>query len=200
MSATDHERRSRSTLPSTLRMRGADRRARGAHARPDASPRASTPIARARRWRAAPRAGVRLLPFAECSQTAARCCAWCWADSPRRPSTPQAWAEERLASRSASAWRTAATSPRFSRSRKTRCARSTACRRTSADRRRADAARRGPLVRERSAEADSEVVRLVRSTLHDALKTGASDIHLETTAAGLAIKFRIDGVLTAGRS
>jgi general secretion pathway protein E len=42
----------------------------------------------------------------------------------------------------------------------------------------------------------SEVVRLVRSTLRDALKIGASDIHLETTAAGLTIKFRIDGILS----
>jgi general secretion pathway protein E len=41
----------------------------------------------------------------------------------------------------------------------------------------------------------SEVVRLVRSTLRDALKIGASDIHLETVAAGLGIKFRIDGIL-----
>jgi general secretion pathway protein E len=41
----------------------------------------------------------------------------------------------------------------------------------------------------------SEVVRLVRSTLRDALKLGASDIHLETIAAGLSIKFRIDGIL-----
>ena len=41
----------------------------------------------------------------------------------------------------------------------------------------------------------SEVVRLVRSTLRDALKIGASDIHLETVAGGLAIKFRIDGIL-----
>ncbi len=41
----------------------------------------------------------------------------------------------------------------------------------------------------------SEVVRLVRSTLHDALKIGASDIHLETVASGLVIKFRIDGIL-----
>ncbi len=41
----------------------------------------------------------------------------------------------------------------------------------------------------------SEVVRLVRSTLHDALKIGASDIHLETVAGGLVIKFRIDGIL-----
>jgi general secretion pathway protein E len=42
----------------------------------------------------------------------------------------------------------------------------------------------------------SEVVRLVRSTLRDALLLGASDIHLETLPAGLAIKFRIDGILS----
>jgi general secretion pathway protein E len=45
-------------------------------------------------------------------------------------------------------------------------------------------------------EESSEVVRLVRSTLRDALKTGASDIHLETIAGGLTIKFRIDGILS----
>jgi general secretion pathway protein E len=39
------------------------------------------------------------------------------------------------------------------------------------------------------------VVKLARSTLYDALKVGASDIHLETDAAGLTIKYRIDGVL-----
>ncbi|MFZ5555543.1 MAG: GspE/PulE family protein [Pseudomonadota bacterium] len=42
----------------------------------------------------------------------------------------------------------------------------------------------------------SPVVKLVRSTLYDALKAGASDVHLESTAQGLAIKYRIDGVLT----
>ncbi len=42
----------------------------------------------------------------------------------------------------------------------------------------------------------SDVVRLVRSTLRDALKNGASDIHLETVASGLVIKFRIDGILS----
>jgi len=42
----------------------------------------------------------------------------------------------------------------------------------------------------------SEVVRLVRSTLRDALKIGASDIHLESLPSGLAIKFRIDGILS----
>ncbi|HEU5177261.1 MAG TPA: GspE/PulE family protein [Burkholderiales bacterium] len=45
-------------------------------------------------------------------------------------------------------------------------------------------------------DEQSEVVRLVRSTLRDALKLGASDIHLESLASGLAIKFRIDGILS----
>ncbi|MDA8129053.1 MAG: GspE/PulE family protein [Betaproteobacteria bacterium] len=46
------------------------------------------------------------------------------------------------------------------------------------------------------AEDVSPVVRLVRSTLYDALKAGASDIHLETDARGLTVKYRIDGVLS----
>jgi general secretion pathway protein E len=45
-------------------------------------------------------------------------------------------------------------------------------------------------------DEQSEVVRLVRSTLRDALKIGASDVHLEAIATGLVIKFRIDGILT----
>jgi general secretion pathway protein E len=45
-------------------------------------------------------------------------------------------------------------------------------------------------------EHDSPVVRLVFSTLYDALKAGASDIHLETTATQLVIKYRLDGVLS----
>ena len=45
-------------------------------------------------------------------------------------------------------------------------------------------------------EDTSPVVRLVNSTLYDALKTGASDIHLETVSNGLVIKYRIDGVLS----
>jgi general secretion pathway protein E len=44
-------------------------------------------------------------------------------------------------------------------------------------------------------EAASPAVKLVNSTLYDALKAGASDIHLESTAGGLAVKYRIDGVL-----
>ncbi|MBX3475893.1 MAG: type II/IV secretion system protein [Planctomycetes bacterium] len=46
---------------------------------------------------------------------------------------------------------------------------------------------------------ESPAVRFVNSTLYDALKIGASDIHLESDPAGLAVKFRIDGVLTAVR-
>ena len=45
-------------------------------------------------------------------------------------------------------------------------------------------------------EDTSPVVKLVHSTLYDALKMEASDIHLETTPTGMSIKYRIDGVLT----
>src|SRR4051812_25321550 len=43
-------------------------------------------------------------------------------------------------------------------------------------------------------EHTSPVVKLVQSTLYDALKANASDIHLESEADGLIIKYRIDGV------
>lgn len=46
-------------------------------------------------------------------------------------------------------------------------------------------------------EDTSPVVKLVNSTLYDALKSGASDIHLEATASALVIKYRVDGVLVA---
>lgn len=46
------------------------------------------------------------------------------------------------------------------------------------------------------AQDSSPVVRLVNSTLFDAMKAAASDIHMETTAGGLHVKYRIDGVLT----
>ncbi|GAA5184860.1 GspE/PulE family protein [Niveibacterium umoris] len=42
------------------------------------------------------------------------------------------------------------------------------------------------------------VVKLVNSTLYDALKNKASDIHFESTVTGIQIKYRIDGVLLAG--
>ena len=44
-------------------------------------------------------------------------------------------------------------------------------------------------------DAASPAVRLVNSTLYDALRAGASDVHLESTPLGLAVKYRIDGVL-----
>jgi len=42
----------------------------------------------------------------------------------------------------------------------------------------------------------SPVVKLVNSTLYDALKSDVSDIHFEVNAGGLVVKFRIDGVLS----
>lgn len=46
---------------------------------------------------------------------------------------------------------------------------------------------------------NSPAIRFVNSTLFDALRTGASDVHLESTPQGLAVKFRIDGVLSLQR-
>ena len=44
-------------------------------------------------------------------------------------------------------------------------------------------------------EDPSLVIKLVNSTLYDALKIHASDIHIGMTGQGLVIKYRIDGVL-----
>ncbi|WP_202731838.1 GspE/PulE family protein [Achromobacter xylosoxidans] len=49
------------------------------------------------------------------------------------------------------------------------------------------------------AKDDNPVVRLVNSTLYDALQSRASDIHIESTPEGLSIRYRIDGVLQAIR-
>jgi general secretion pathway protein E len=49
-------------------------------------------------------------------------------------------------------------------------------------------------------QAASPAVRLLNSTLYDALKVGASDIHLETTPGGLVVKYRVDGVLDLATS
>lgn len=46
------------------------------------------------------------------------------------------------------------------------------------------------------AEDASPIVRLVHSTVYDALRAGASDIHLESTAQGMVVRYRLDGVLT----
>ncbi len=45
-------------------------------------------------------------------------------------------------------------------------------------------------------EGTSVVVKLVHSTLYDALKSGVSDIHVEANLTGLVIKYRLDGTLT----
>ena len=45
-------------------------------------------------------------------------------------------------------------------------------------------------------ENTSAVVKLVQSTLYDALKSDASDVHLESDASGMIVKYRIDGVLS----
>lgn len=47
----------------------------------------------------------------------------------------------------------------------------------------------------RIADDASPVVRVVNSTLYDALKQGASDIHLESVPAGMQVKYRVDGVM-----
>lgn len=47
----------------------------------------------------------------------------------------------------------------------------------------------------RISEDSSPVVRLVNSTLYDALKQGASDVHLESVPGGMQIKYRVDGVM-----
>jgi len=47
----------------------------------------------------------------------------------------------------------------------------------------------------RISEDTSPVVKLVNSTLYDALKINASDIHIESVPGGLQIKYRVDGVL-----
>jgi general secretion pathway protein E len=49
-------------------------------------------------------------------------------------------------------------------------------------------------------DAASPAVKLVNSTLYDALRAGASDVHFESTPGGLAVKYRIDGVLDAART
>jgi len=46
----------------------------------------------------------------------------------------------------------------------------------------------------------SPVVKLVNSTLYDALRMGASDVHLESNAEALNIKYRLDGVLSLAGS
>ena len=50
------------------------------------------------------------------------------------------------------------------------------------------------------ASDDSQVVRLVNSTLYDAHSNRVSDIHFENSLRGLTIKYRIDGVISTARA
>ncbi len=45
-------------------------------------------------------------------------------------------------------------------------------------------------------EDASPVIKFVNSTIFDALRAGASDIHLESGGSGMVIKYRVDGVLS----
>ena len=51
----------------------------------------------------------------------------------------------------------------------------------------------------RLSEQASPVVRLLNATLYDALQDGASDVHIECTARGAVIRFRVDGVMALVR-
>lgn len=48
---------------------------------------------------------------------------------------------------------------------------------------------------EKLTKDSSPIIRLIDSTLYDALKKRASDIHIETSPDGVQIKYRVDGVL-----
>jgi len=52
----------------------------------------------------------------------------------------------------------------------------------------------------RMSEQVSPVVRLLNATLYDALQDGASDVHIECTARGAVIRFRVDGVMSMVRT
>jgi general secretion pathway protein E len=50
------------------------------------------------------------------------------------------------------------------------------------------------------ADSSSPAVKLINSTLYDGLKAGASDVHFECHMTGLAVRYRIDGVLVPAAS
>ncbi|MBN9409205.1 MAG: type II/IV secretion system protein [Burkholderiales bacterium] len=55
-----------------------------------------------------------------------------------------------------------------------------------------------PTARGMSDAGGSEIVRFVDAAIRQARATGASDIHFETDRHGLRVKYRLDGVMTAG--
>ena len=60
---------------------------------------------------------------------------------------------------------------------------------------RLDEARDADLDRLRDLASEAPVIRLVNALIAEAVEQHASDIHLESTEAGLRVRFRIDGVL-----
>ncbi|RQS58014.1 type II/IV secretion system protein [Burkholderia sp. Bp8963] len=50
------------------------------------------------------------------------------------------------------------------------------------------------------ADSSSPAIKLINSTLYDGLKAGASDVHFECHMNGLAVRYRIDGVLVPAAS
>ncbi|NRA61277.1 MAG: Flp pilus assembly complex ATPase component TadA [Psychrobium sp.] len=44
-------------------------------------------------------------------------------------------------------------------------------------------------------EDDAPIIRLINATLSEAIKEGASDVHIETFEKNLTIRFRVDGIL-----
>ena len=44
-------------------------------------------------------------------------------------------------------------------------------------------------------EDDAPIIRLINSLMAEAIKVGASDIHVETYESRLVVRFRVDGVL-----
>ena len=63
----------------------------------------------------------------------------------------------------------------------------------------APGARSPPLPPAGETRSDSPAVQLLDALIHDALKDGASDIHIENHARGADVRLRIDGVLLAVR-
>src|SRR5438552_16148193 len=58
-----------------------------------------------------------------------------------------------------------------------------------------EAGRKETVSLEKLGDVSSPVVRLINTLLLDALAKRASDIHVETYEGGIAVKYRIDGVL-----
>ena len=124
-----------------------------------------------------------------------RATSWCWPSAIRSIASLRPWAEERI--RAAVQWRLAhAADVSAYPGAPWRDHARDGFRAHRACARKAHRGRLEELSLKTISEDASPVVKLVHSTLYDALKAGASDIHLETTASQLVIKYRLDGVLS----